>query len=143
MMISASHYQLLANAVLLLHACIVVFVVGGLLAILIGAPLHWRWTRNLWFRMAHLGAIAIVVAESWAGIACPLTTLEQWLRMQAGQIAYEGDFIAYWLTTFMFFSAPPWVFIVAYSLFGLLVVGSWIWLPPQRGPRRLFRSASW
>ncbi len=143
MMISASHYQLLANAVLLLHACIVVFVVGGLLAIFLGAPFEWRWTRNLWFRTAHLGAIAIVVAESWAGIICPLTTLEQWLRTQSGQIAHEGDFIAYWLTTFMFFSAPPWVFIAAYSLFGLLVVGSWIWLPPQRGPRRLFRSTSW
>lgn len=141
--ISASQYQLLANAVLVLHTCIVVFVVGGLLAVLAGAPLQWRWTRNLWLRAAHLGAIVFVAFESWAGIVCPLTTLERWLRTQAGQVAYEGDFIAYWLTKFMFFTAPPWAFIVAYSVFGALVLATWIWLPPQRRPRRLFRSASW
>jgi hypothetical protein len=142
-MISAYQYQLLANIVLVLHSCIVVFVVGGLLTILIGAPLHWRWTRNVWFRAAHLLAIVYVAIESWAGIVCPLTTLEQWLRTQAGQLAYDGDFIAYWLTRFMFFTAPPWVFIAAYSVFGLVVAATWIWLPPRRGPRRLFGSASW
>lgn len=125
-------YQLMANAVLVVHASIVVFVIGGLLATLIGGAMHWSWTRNLWFRAVHLGAILVVVLESWAGIVCPLTTLEQWLRMRAGQVAYEGDFIAHWLTKFMFFTAPAWVFIAAYSVFGLLVIGSWIWLPPRR-----------
>jgi hypothetical protein len=125
-------YQLMANAVLVLHASIVVFVIGGLLATLIGGALHWSWTRNLWFRAMHLGAIAVVVLEAWVGIVCPLTTLEQWLRVRAGQAAYEGDFIAYWLTECMFFTAPAWVFIAAYSVFGLLVIGSWIWLPPRR-----------
>lgn len=143
MSISASQYQLLANAVLVLHSCIVVFVAGGLLAILAGTPLHWRWTRNLWFRAAHLAAIVFVAFESWAGIVCPLTTLEQWLRRQAGQLAYDGDFVAYWLSKFMFFDAPAWAFIAAYSVFGLLVIGTWVWLPPQRAPRRLFKAASW
>ena len=127
-----SHYQLMANVVLVLHASIVVFVVGGLLATLLGGLLQWRWTRNLWFRAAHLGAIVFVVLESWVGIVCPLTTLEQWLRVRAGQAAYEGDFLAYWLTKFMFFTAPAWVFIAAYSVFGLAVIASWIWLPPRR-----------
>ena len=133
-----NEYHLMANAVLVIHASIVVFVIGGLLAILIGGAVHWSWTRNLWFRAAHLGAIAFVVLESWVGIVCPLTTLEQWLRVRAGQVAYEGDFIAYWLTKFMFFTAPAWVFIAAYSVFGLLVIGSWIWLPPRRhaSPRK-------
>lgn len=133
---SPDNYRLMANSVLMLHAAIVVFVVGGLLAVLLGGPLRWAWTRHLWFRAAHLGAIAFVVVESWAGIVCPLTTLEQWLRMRAGQAAYEGDFIAYWLTKFMFFTAPPWAFIAAYSTFGLLVAASWIWLPPRRATPR-------
>lgn len=125
-------YQLMANAVLVIHASIVVFVIGGLLATLTGGALRWSWTRNLWFRAAHLGAIVFVVLESWLGIVCPLTTLEQWLRVRAGQAAYDGDFIAYWLSRFMFFNAPAWAFIAAYSVFGLLVIGSWIWLPPRR-----------
>jgi hypothetical protein len=129
---AASTYQIMANAILILHTVIVLFVIGGLLATLIGGLLHWTWTRNLPFRAAHLGAILFVVFESWAGIVCPLTTLEQWLRVQAGQAAYEGDFIAYWLTKLLFFTGPPWVFIAAYSVFGALVLCSWIWLPPRR-----------
>ena len=135
---SPFHYQMLANAVLVLHMSIVVFVIGGLLATLLGGILHWRWTRNMWFRSVHLGAIAFVAFEAWADIVCPLTTLEQWLRVRAGQMTYEGDFVAYWLTKFMFFTAPPWVFIAAYSTFTLLVIASWIWLPPRRGRTSMF-----
>jgi len=32
----------------------------------------------------------------------------------------------------MFFTAPAWMFIAAYSVFGVLVLGTWIWLPPRR-----------
>jgi len=130
--ISSSHYLVMANAVLIMHALIVVFVIGGLFATIAGGLLHWSWTRNAWFRALHLGAIGIVAAEAWAGVVCPLTTLEQWLRMRGGQLTYEGDFIAYWLARFMFFNAPPWVFIAAYSVFAMLVLATWIWLPPRR-----------
>ena len=130
-LLAPDHYRLMANAVLVLHGAIVVFVIGGLLAIFAGGALHWRWTHHLWFRAAHLGAIGFVVIESWAGIVCPLTTLEQWLRVRAGQTAYDGDLIAYWFTKLMFFTAPPWVFIAAYSGFAALVIASWIWLPPR------------
>ena len=133
--LSADQYQLMANAVLVCHASIVAFVIGGLLATLAGGLLQWSWTRNLWFRVIHLGTIVFVAGESWAGIVCPLTTFEQWLRRRAGQLTYEGDFIAYWLTRLMFFTAPPWAFIAAYSVFGILVLGSWVWLPPRRKQR--------
>jgi hypothetical protein len=129
---SSSQYLVMANTVLVLHALVVVFVIGGLAATLLGGLLHWSWTRNAPFRALHLGAIALVAWEAWAGIVCPLTTLEQWLRLRAGQLTYEGDFIAYWLARFMFFNAPPWVFIAAYSVFGMLVLATWIWLPPRR-----------
>jgi len=130
--LSADQYQLLANTVLVCHAALVAFVIGGLVATLAGGVLHWAWTRNLLFRALHLGAIGVVTGEAWAGIVCPLTTLEQWLRMRAGQVAYDGDFIAYWLTELLFFTAPPWVFVAAYSVFGMLVLCTWIWLPPRR-----------
>lgn len=65
---------------------------------------------------------------------CPLTTWEMLLRERAGQEAYEGAFIAYWLHTLLYFQAPQWVFAVAYTLFGLLVVATWIWVPPRKKP---------
>ena len=126
----------LANAVLILHVGIVVFILGGLLATLLGAALGWQWVRNFRFRALHLAAIVYVALESWLGIVCPLTELEMWLRARAGQSTYEGDFIGYWLSKILFYEAPPMVFIVAYTGFGLLVVLSWIFVRPVRGKKQ-------
>lgn len=132
----AELYRYLANAVLIAHVGIVLFIAGGLLLTLVGGLRGWRWVRSFSFRALHLAAIAAVAMEAWAGIVCPLTTLEQWLREHAGQDVYEGDFVAYWLSKFLFYQAEPWVFIAAYSSFGLLVVLSWFLVPPALPWRR-------
>lgn len=130
MRLDSGIYRGLADAVLVLHVGVVIFVVAGLVLTLVGGALRWRCVRNFWFRSAHLGAIAYVALQSWFDIVCPLTTLEYWLRIQAGQVAYEGDFIGHWLSKLLFYQAPPWVFITAYTLFGLLVAGSWFAVRP-------------
>ena len=124
-------YQLLADVVLALHVSIVAFVIGGLVAVIAGNLLRWRWVNALWFRLAHLGAIAIVVAEAWFGVVCPLTSLEMWLRTKAHETTYAGSFVEHWLQRILYYEAPPWVFTVAYSLFGLLVAASWWYFPPN------------
>ena len=83
-------YPLLADIVLTLHVAVVAFVVGGLVLVLAGNLRGWRWVNALWFRLAHLAAIVIVVAETWLGLLCPLTTLEMWLRARAGVVGYGG-----------------------------------------------------
>ncbi len=123
---------LLADMVLLAHFGLVVFVVGGLAVILVGNLLGWRWVNNPWFRLAHIAAIAVVVAESWLGITCPLTTLESWLRAQAGSSGYDASFIEHWVQRILFHEAPPWVFASAYTAFGLLVAAAWWYFPPRR-----------
>ena len=123
---------LLADIVLLAHFGLVVFVVGGLAVILVGNLLGWRWVNNPWFRLAHIAAIAVVVAESWLGITCPLTTLESWLRAQAGSSGYDASFIEHWVQRILFHEAPPWVFASAYTAFGLLVAAAWWYFPPRR-----------
>ncbi len=134
---SASAAESLANAVLVLHLCIAGFVVAGLLLIVIGNVAHWRWVNNLWFRLAHVGAITVVVAEAWFGFACPLTVLEMSLRAQAGAATYGGGFIEHWLGRLLYYEAPPWVFVLAYSVFGLLVAATWWYFPPRsRGRAR-------
>jgi hypothetical protein len=128
-------YRTFANCVLVTHLGLVLFIVAGLILVLLGGRYHWRWVRNIWFRVAHLAAIAYVMAESWLGIDCPLTTLEQWLRIRAGQARYDEDFIAHWVGKILFFQAPPWVFTSVYSAFALLVAISWISVRPGRGQR--------
>jgi hypothetical protein len=135
----ASVYQALANAVLIAHVGIVLFIIGGLLLTLLGGARRWRWVTNFWFRALHLVGIFYIALEAWLGIVCPLTTLELWLRERAGQNVYEGDFIAHWMRQIMFYEAPPWVFIAAYSAFGALVLASWFLVRPAlpwraRGP---------
>ena len=123
---------------LALHFAVVTFVVGGLVLIIIGNLVRWRWVNALWFRLAHLAAIAIVAAEAWLGIACPLTKFEWWLRAKSGVttgLADSESFVGYWLHRMLFYSAPPWVFVLAYSVFGLLVVAVWFWFPPHSNRR--------
>lgn len=125
-------YRLLADAVLLLHFGVVVFVVAGLAAIVFGNLRGWRWVNGLWFRLAHLGAIGVVIVQSWLGRLCPLTVLESWLREQAGGAAYDRSFVEHWVQRVLFHEAPFWVFTVAYSAFGLLVLAAWWRFPPRR-----------
>lgn len=125
--------SLLADAVLLLHLGVVCFVIGGLVAVVMGNHLGWHWVNRWWFRVAHLGAIGFVVLQAWLGATCPLTSLERWLREQAqGGRSYQGGFIEHWVGTLLFYQPPPWVFILAYTVFGALVIASWVRWPPRR-----------
>ncbi|MGR8918856.1 MAG: DUF2784 domain-containing protein [Gammaproteobacteria bacterium] len=124
-------YGLAADAVLLLHAAVVVFVVAGLAAIALGGWRGWRWVTDPWFRLLHLGAIGVVAAQAWAGVLCPLTVLENALRVRAGGGAYEMSFVAHWVHRLLYYEAPWWVFTVAYSVFGLAVVVAWCVVRPR------------
>ena len=125
-------YQVLADGILLLHALFAVFVVAGQVLIVVGACRGWQWIRNRWFRTFHLCAIAVVVLQSWASVICPLTILEGRLRVQASQETYEGTFVQFWLQRLLYYEAPMWVFIVVYTLFGLVVVFTWFRFPPSK-----------
>ncbi len=125
-------YRLLADLVVTIHFAYVAFVISGLVLTLVGGALRWNWVRNFWFRVIHLAMIGFVVAEAWCDIVCPLTTWENQLRSLAGDTTYEGDFIANFLHDALFFEAEPWVFTLAYSLFGLAVLASFLVIPPRR-----------
>ena len=122
---------LLADAILLLHAAFVVFVVAGLPAIWIGAVLHKPFAYDPWFRGAHLAAIAFVVAEALAGIMCPLTLWEDALRGTAS----EKGFIQRWVHAWLFWELPAWIFTAGYAAFGALVALTWWRVPPRRANR--------
>ncbi len=123
--------RILADLIVVFHACYVGFVVLGLVAILLGAVFHWSWVRDFYFRVIHLAMIAIVAGEALAGIPCPLTVWEKQLRVRAGQTSYPGDFIGHWVHRLLFYRAEPWVFTVGYVTFGLAVVAALVLMPPR------------
>jgi hypothetical protein len=80
-------YAALADATLILHLVFIAFIVlGGLLVA--------RWPRAVWL---HLPAAAWGVLIEVAGWICPLTPLENWLRLRAGQRGYSGSFVEQYL----------------------------------------------
>jgi hypothetical protein len=134
--VNALAYRIAADLVLALHFAFVAFVVLGLVLILAGGWRGWAWVRNPGFRLAHLAAIGVVVAQAWLGVLCPLTLLEVALRERAGVGSYPGSFIAYWLGRLLYVEAPPWAFTLAYTAFGLLVAAAWWRVRPRPLRRR-------
>lgn len=129
-------WRWLADGVLLFHAAYVAYVVLGLGVIVLGIALDWNFVRNFWFRATHLAAIVLVVAESSAGMECPLTTLENHLRMAAGERGYpQAGCIAHWVWPLVFFNFPQWVFTVAYVAFAAAVAVVFRVAPPRSRPR--------
>ncbi len=126
-------YQILADLIVVLHGSYVAFVIFGQLAVMYGVARKRSWARNFYFRWLHLLAIAVVVLQSWLNITCPLTDLENYFRSRSGQSGYPGDFMGYWVHELLFYELSPTVFMVIYSVFGTLVLVTFVFAPPQ-GP---------
>ncbi len=70
-----------------LHLAFVLFaVLGGLLAL--------KWRRVVWL---HLPAALWAALIEFAGWFCPLTPLENWLRIESGGAAYRTGFIEHYI----------------------------------------------
>ena len=122
---------IIADLIVVIHLGYVIIVVLGLIVILLGGVLHWRFIRNFWFRAIHLSMILIVVFEALFGIPCPLTDWEYALRVAAGQKdAADVSFVARLVHKAIFYDFPPIVFTVSYCLFGIAVLTSWWRIPP-------------
>ena len=85
-------YRLLAAAVLLLH-------LGFILVVVAGAVLVARLHRLL---AVHLAAVAWGIVVEVTGAACPLTALENRLRLLAGTAGYAGGFLDHYLLALIY-----------------------------------------
>lgn len=85
-------WRILADAVLVLHFAYIAFVMLGGLAVL-------RWPRLAWL---HLPAVLWAAGIAFAGGYCPLTPLENRLRVAGGEAGYAGSFIEQYLTALIY-----------------------------------------
>lgn len=127
----------LANAILIAHVGVVAFIVLGAVAILVGGVRGWQWVRGFRWRLLHLLLIGFVALQAWLGELCPLTIWEQDLRRIGGGTVYEESFIEHWLSRLIFFEAPWWAFVSAYTAVAMLVLAAWFLVPPRRRSPRL------
>ena len=80
-------FSLAADLLVLLHLAFIVFV-------LLGGLLVWRWWQAVFL---HLPAAVWGVLLEFNGWLCPLTPLEQQLRVAAGEAGYSGGFVEHYL----------------------------------------------
>jgi len=85
-------YRALADIVVVVHVAFVAFVVlGGLLVL--------RHPRLAWL---HAPAAVWGAMIEFAGWVCPLTPLENALRMRGGEAGYSGGFIEHYLLPILY-----------------------------------------
>lgn len=125
--------RIAADCILIFHFMYVSYILFGILFIIIGFIFHKKAIRNPIFRWTHLGALGIVIAETFLGIFCPLTELEASLRNAAGDsFLYPKGFIAYWVHRILFYDWPAWVFSLLYLMIFLLMIILLILIPPRK-----------
>jgi hypothetical protein len=85
-------YRLLADLVLVLHLCFVLFVIfGGLLAL--------RWPQLAW---VHVPVALYGALIEFVGFVCPLTPLENHFRRRGGEAGYAGGFVDHYITATLY-----------------------------------------
>ncbi len=113
-------YRLLADVVVLLHFAFILFVfLGGLLVV--------RRPRLAWL---HLPAACWGALIEFRGWLCPLTPLENKLRLAAGQEGYATGFVEHYILPLVY---PPGLTREVQLLLGVAVLlvnaaaYAWVW----------------
>jgi len=85
-------YRGLADLILVIHLAFVLFVVlGGLLVV------RWPWVAWL-----HVPAAVWGILIEYTGWICPLTPLENSLRVRGGEAGYVGGFIQHYIQPLLY-----------------------------------------
>lgn len=105
-------FRALADLVLVAHLAFILFVLlGGL------AALRWRLAA-----LVHLPSALWGVFIEASGGVCPLTPLENTLRVRAGASGYPGGFVEHYLVPAIYPSALTWELQVGFA--GVVVVAN-------------------
>jgi Protein of Unknown function (DUF2784) len=85
-------YRLSAEFVLLVHLAFILFA-------LLGAAMAARWR---WIIVVHLPAATWGFFVEFTGRVCPLTYLENYLRIKAGLSGYTESFVQHYLLAIIY-----------------------------------------
>jgi hypothetical protein len=100
-------YSFFSDIVVLLHFIYVIFAIAG------GILLIW-WPKVIWI---HFPAALWAALISFAGWICPLTYLENWLRIKSGEIGYSKGFIIKYIEPILYPSGLTYYHQVVLGIF--------------------------
>ena len=119
--------SLVSDIVLILHFCIIIFIILGFFLVPVGYKFNWNWSSNIKLRALHLGLISFVTFETFLGITCPLTIIE----INLNNFNYSQSFVAFWISKIVYWNLPTLFFIILYSLCVLWTILMWKIFPPK------------
>ena len=117
-----------ADTILILHFLVIIFIISLYFLIPYGYSKNWKFAKNYKIRLAHLMLIFFITLETFLGIICPLTTLENDLR---GQL-YSETFISFWISKVIYWDLPTTFFIVVYTIFLIFAIILWLKFLPKK-----------
>jgi len=123
--------SLIADIVLVIHICVVIFMISGVVLIPIGYKFDWGWIANTQLRIFHTGMMVFITLETLLGITCPLTFIENSLR----GIYQSQSFIQYWIKQIIYWDVPVHFFIILYCIFLGWTFLMWKLFPPRKSKK--------
>ena len=111
---------MLAGLILALHLGIVLFNLGGLILIPLGAARGWAFVHAPVWRLLHVASWIVVAVQAVLGRACFLTL---WQAAAEGAGTEPEPLIMRWVNAILYWPLPLWVFAVLYLLaFGYVLL---------------------
>ena len=126
-------YKIFADAIIVAHFLYILFMLLGFL--LTGYALFFRQKFFDWwlFRSLHLLGIFYVVSLSILGKYCPLTILENELRLRYEvSLVYSGSFIVYYLEKLVYPDVNPLVIQIPTVFLAIFTIVVFIVRPPKK-----------
>ena len=119
---------LIADFVLLVHFCIVIFISFGFILIPVGYSFDWIWIKKRYLRLLHAGMMSFITFETLLGMICPLTIIENNLR----GINENHSFISMWVSEIIYWNLPSKFFVILYCILLLWTFLMWKIYPPVK-----------
>lgn len=126
-------YKIFADAIIVVHFLYILFMLLGFL--LTGYALFFREKFFDWwlFRSLHLLGIFYVVSLSILGKYCPLTILENELRLRyEAYSVYSGSFIVHYLEKLVYPDVNPLVIQIPTVFLAIFTIVVFIIKPPKK-----------
>jgi hypothetical protein len=115
-------YRLFADIVVCLHLAFIVFVVTG-------ALLALKWRRIAW---VHIPSAVWGMLTEFFGLWCPLTPMENWLRLNGGGARYEASFIEHYIMPIIYPTELTRGLQIAFGALVLVINGAVYWTLGRR-----------
>ena len=117
-----------ADTILILHFLIIIFIISLYFLIPYGYSKNWKFVKSYKIRLIHLMLIFFITIETFFGIICPLTTLENDLRGHS----YSETFISFWISKVIYWDLPTTFFIIIYVAFLIFAIILWLKFQPKK-----------